>query len=210
MKFYLVAMIFILFDVEAIFLYPWAFVFRDLRLFGFVEMLLYIAILLVGYIYLWKKGRARLESPERSPGSDLVETQNLEKDPIIRKLREWDPQAVAEVIYFRGEMTVVVPREHLRRAAEFLSSDPGLRFTFLSDITAVDRFPDRAALRAELPPAFASSGGRGCACRCALAGRGSGRDRRWCRCGRRRTGTSAKFSICSACASKDIRICGAF
>lgn len=55
-KFYLVAMIFILFDVEAIFLYPWAYVYRELHWFGFVEMLLYILILLVGYIYLWKKG----------------------------------------------------------------------------------------------------------------------------------------------------------
>ncbi len=55
-RFYLVAIVFILFDVEAIFLYPWAYVYRDLRWFGFVEMLLYILILLVGYIYLWKKG----------------------------------------------------------------------------------------------------------------------------------------------------------
>jgi len=55
-KFYLVAMVFILFDVEAIFLYPWAYVYRDLRWFGFTEMLIYILILLVGYIYLWKKG----------------------------------------------------------------------------------------------------------------------------------------------------------
>jgi NADH-quinone oxidoreductase subunit A len=55
-KFYLVAMVFILFDVEAIFLYPWAYVYRELHWFGFVEMLLYILILLVGYIYLWKKG----------------------------------------------------------------------------------------------------------------------------------------------------------
>ena len=55
-KFYLVAMLFILFDVEAIFLYPWAVGYRELRLFGFVEMMLYIAILLTGYIYLWKKG----------------------------------------------------------------------------------------------------------------------------------------------------------
>jgi NADH-quinone oxidoreductase subunit A len=54
--FYLVAMIFILFDVEAIFLYPWAYVFRSLQWYGFVEMMLYIAILLVGYLYLWKKG----------------------------------------------------------------------------------------------------------------------------------------------------------
>jgi NADH-quinone oxidoreductase subunit A len=55
-KFYLVAMVFILFDVEAIFLYPWAYVFRELKLYGFVEMMLYIFVLLVGYIYLWKKG----------------------------------------------------------------------------------------------------------------------------------------------------------
>jgi NADH-quinone oxidoreductase subunit A len=55
-KFYLVAMVFILFDVEAIFLYPWAYVFRELRWFGFTEMLIYILILLAGYVYLWKKG----------------------------------------------------------------------------------------------------------------------------------------------------------
>jgi len=55
-KFYLVAMVFILFDVEAIFLYPWAYVYRQLRWFGFVEMLMYIVILLAGYLYLWKKG----------------------------------------------------------------------------------------------------------------------------------------------------------
>ena len=65
----------------------------------------------------------------------------MEKDSFIRKLKDWDAQAVAEVIDFRGETTIVVPREHLRRAAEFLNSDPGLRFTFLSDITAVDKFP---------------------------------------------------------------------
>ena len=55
-KFYLIAMIFILFDIEAIFLYPWALIFHELKLFGFVEMLLYIIILFVGYIFLWKKG----------------------------------------------------------------------------------------------------------------------------------------------------------
>jgi NADH-quinone oxidoreductase subunit A len=54
--FYLVALVFILFDIEAIFLYPWALVYHDLKVFGFVEMMLYIMILLVGYIFLWKKG----------------------------------------------------------------------------------------------------------------------------------------------------------
>jgi NADH-quinone oxidoreductase subunit A len=55
-QFYMVALLFILFDIEAIFLYPWALVYRELKVFGFVEMLLYIIILLAGYIYLWKKG----------------------------------------------------------------------------------------------------------------------------------------------------------
>jgi NADH-quinone oxidoreductase subunit A len=62
-KFYLVAMVFILFDVEAIFLYPWAYVYRELNWFGFFEMLLYIAILLAGYIYLWKKGTLDWTTP---------------------------------------------------------------------------------------------------------------------------------------------------
>jgi len=62
-RFYLVAMVFILFDVEAIFLYPWAYIYRDLinqsrstGMYGFLEMMVYIGILLVGYFYLWKKG----------------------------------------------------------------------------------------------------------------------------------------------------------
>jgi NADH-quinone oxidoreductase subunit A len=55
-QFYMVGLLFILFDIEAIFLYPWALVYGDLKVFGFVEMLVYIIILLAGYIYLWKKG----------------------------------------------------------------------------------------------------------------------------------------------------------
>jgi NADH-quinone oxidoreductase subunit A len=55
-KFYLVGMLFILFDVEAVFLYPWAVLFRELKMFGFVEMMVYIGIVLVGLWYVWKKG----------------------------------------------------------------------------------------------------------------------------------------------------------
>jgi NADH-quinone oxidoreductase subunit A len=55
-KFYLVGMIFILFDIEAVFLYPWAVVYRELKLFGFFEMLLFVALVLVGYFYVYKKG----------------------------------------------------------------------------------------------------------------------------------------------------------
>src|SRR3954463_5323189 len=55
-KFYMVAMMFILFDVEAVFLYPWAVILRDLKMFGFYEMLVYVGIFLVGFFYIWKKG----------------------------------------------------------------------------------------------------------------------------------------------------------
>ena len=60
-KFFLVAMLFLLFDIEAVFLFPWAVVYRDLRLFGFFEMLLFIAAILAGYIYVWKKGALEWE-----------------------------------------------------------------------------------------------------------------------------------------------------
>ena len=55
-KFYLVAMLFILFDMEAIFLYPWAVVFKEMKLFAFFEMVLFIALVLCGFFYIWKKG----------------------------------------------------------------------------------------------------------------------------------------------------------
>ena len=54
-KFYLVAMLFIIFDIEAVFLYPWAVAFRHLGLYGLVEMMLFILILMIGYVYLLKK-----------------------------------------------------------------------------------------------------------------------------------------------------------
>jgi NADH-quinone oxidoreductase subunit A len=60
-KFYLVAVLFILFDIEVIFFYPWAVVFRQLGLFGFIEMLVFVGILLIGYVYAWKKGALEWE-----------------------------------------------------------------------------------------------------------------------------------------------------
>jgi NADH-quinone oxidoreductase subunit A len=60
-KFYLVAMLFLLFDIEAVFLFPWAVVYRELKLVGFVEMLLFILAILAGYVYVWKKGALEWE-----------------------------------------------------------------------------------------------------------------------------------------------------
>ena len=64
-KFYMVGMLFILFDVEAVFLYPWAVIARELKMFGFWEMLVYIGLVLVGFFYIWKKGVIDWNTPER-------------------------------------------------------------------------------------------------------------------------------------------------
>jgi len=60
-KFYIIAMLFVVFDVEAVFLYPWAVAYDKIGLYGFVEMMIFIFILLVGYIYAWKKGALKWE-----------------------------------------------------------------------------------------------------------------------------------------------------
>ena len=66
-RFYLIAILFILFDLEIAFLFPWAAIFKDIvatesiKLFGFVEMLVFVAILVVGYIYAWAKGALEWE-----------------------------------------------------------------------------------------------------------------------------------------------------
>jgi NADH-quinone oxidoreductase subunit A len=54
-RFYIIAMLFVIFDVEAIFIYPWAVVFDKIGMYAFIEMVIFIVILLIGYIYAWKK-----------------------------------------------------------------------------------------------------------------------------------------------------------
>ncbi|HTU45258.1 MAG TPA: NADH-quinone oxidoreductase subunit A [Bryobacteraceae bacterium] len=74
-KFYLVAMVFILFDIEAIFLYPWAVVYRELKLFAFFEMLLFIVLVLCGFFYIWKKGVLDWSTDEQRRQQPETETQ---------------------------------------------------------------------------------------------------------------------------------------
>jgi NADH-quinone oxidoreductase subunit A len=62
-KFYLIAMIFLLFDIEVAFLYPWAMALRDLRWIGFGQVVVFFAILVVGYTYVWKKGALNWDKP---------------------------------------------------------------------------------------------------------------------------------------------------
>jgi NADH-quinone oxidoreductase subunit A len=60
-RFSTIAMLFILFDIEIVFFYPWAVNFKQLRVFGLIEMLVFIGILLVGYLYVWRRGAFRWE-----------------------------------------------------------------------------------------------------------------------------------------------------
>jgi len=62
-KFYLIAMIFLLFDIEVAFLYPWAMALTDLRWVGFGQILVFFAILTVGYVYVWRKGALNWDRP---------------------------------------------------------------------------------------------------------------------------------------------------
>jgi NADH-quinone oxidoreductase subunit A len=55
-RFYVVAMLFVIFDIEAVFIFPWAVLFDEFGLYGFVSMMIFIALLLDGYVYAWKKG----------------------------------------------------------------------------------------------------------------------------------------------------------
>jgi NADH-quinone oxidoreductase subunit A len=61
-RYYIMAMLFLIFDIEVIFIYPWAVIAKSLKLFGLIEMLIFILILFIGYIYVWKKGALEWES----------------------------------------------------------------------------------------------------------------------------------------------------
>jgi NADH-quinone oxidoreductase subunit A len=60
-RYYLVAILFILFDLEIAFLFPWAIVLEEIGMFGFVSMMIFLAILVVGFVYEWKKGALEWE-----------------------------------------------------------------------------------------------------------------------------------------------------
>jgi NADH-quinone oxidoreductase subunit C len=71
----------------------------------------------------------------------VTESSSQNANVVVESLRSWSPQAVAEVIDFRGETTIVVPRNLLRAAAERCRADSKLQFNLLTDATCVDRYP---------------------------------------------------------------------
>jgi NADH-quinone oxidoreductase subunit A len=72
-KFYVVAMLFIIFDIETIFLFPWALTFRSFGLFGLAEMVVFIALVFVAYVYVWKKGGLDWSSATLTPNEASVQ-----------------------------------------------------------------------------------------------------------------------------------------
>src|SRR5437773_7955721 len=96
-KFYVVAMLFIIFDIEAIFLYPWAVAFRSLGLFGLVEMIVFIGLVFVAYLYVWQKGGLEWEGPERvradiEAGAYPALPPTVERSPGERPIAESVPE----------------------------------------------------------------------------------------------------------------------
>ena len=71
----------------------------------------------------------------------MTQLANANANVVVEQLRAWNPKAVAQVIEYRGETTIVVPRDLLRRAAEQCRDNPALKFNLLSDATCVDRYP---------------------------------------------------------------------
>jgi NADH-quinone oxidoreductase subunit C len=70
-----------------------------------------------------------------------VTSETIANRIVVRRLQEWDAAMPIEALEFRGELTLIIARERLPRIADFLRTDPELEFSFLSDISPVDRFP---------------------------------------------------------------------
>ena len=84
-RFYLVAMMFILFDIEAIFLYPWAVVFKQLKMFGFLEMLVFVILILAGFFFIWKKGVLDWAHSDLAPAKPVL---RLDLKPLQPRKQE--------------------------------------------------------------------------------------------------------------------------
>jgi len=87
-RFYVVALIFLIFDVEVVFLFPWAVVYRNLGWFAFIEMLVFLGILLVGYAYVWRKGdldwdKPAPKVPRYEKGIGVRETHLAEEEIVV-------------------------------------------------------------------------------------------------------------------------------
>jgi NADH-quinone oxidoreductase subunit A len=84
-RFYVIALIFLIFDVEVVFLFPWALVYRQLGLFAFIEMAVFLVILIVGFTYVWVKGDLDWDKP-RPEVPSVLRTPRADKPPIRKEI----------------------------------------------------------------------------------------------------------------------------
>jgi NADH-quinone oxidoreductase subunit A len=85
-RFYVVALIFLIFDVEIVFLFPWALVYKQLGMFAFIEMMVFLAILLVGFAYVWAKGDLEWDKPRPqipSVSRPALERAQTQKEEVL-------------------------------------------------------------------------------------------------------------------------------
>src|SRR4029078_1060423 len=101
-KFYLIAMLFLIFDLEVVFLYPWAIYFRQLGVFGLVQMGIFLGILTIGYVYVWKKGALDWDCLQMS-----------ETGPQLSYIRERLGSKVLEVLESQGDDVLILDRASL-------------------------------------------------------------------------------------------------
>ena len=84
-RFYVVAMLFIIFDIETIFLFPWAVEFRNLGLFGLVEMVVFIGLVFVAYVYVWKTGGLDWSSRRDARRDEATDPPSREAEPEVAR-----------------------------------------------------------------------------------------------------------------------------
>jgi NADH-quinone oxidoreductase subunit A len=84
-SFFVIALIFLIFDVEVVFLFPWALVFRQLGLFAFIEMAVFLVILIVGFTYVWAKGDLDWDKP-RPEVPSVLHTPRMDRPPIPKEI----------------------------------------------------------------------------------------------------------------------------
>ncbi|MDZ7343912.1 MAG: NADH-quinone oxidoreductase subunit A [candidate division KSB1 bacterium] len=97
-RFYVIALIFLIFDVEIAFLFPWAVVFKRLGLFAFIEALIFVGILLVGLAYVWRKGDLAWDKPQTGKYAREAAPELFEDEPPPVAAKATEPPVVSEMV----------------------------------------------------------------------------------------------------------------
>ncbi|MCI0699204.1 NADH-quinone oxidoreductase subunit A [candidate division KSB1 bacterium] len=97
-RFYVIALVFLIFDVEIAFLFPWAVVFKSLGLFAFIEALIFVAILLVGLAYVWRKGDLEWDKPQTGKYAREAAPEFFQEAPATTSSEVRERTMVSEIV----------------------------------------------------------------------------------------------------------------